>query len=338
MRAVWYSETGPAEKVLQHGELPDPVAGPGEVVVQVAYSGVNPSDWQARSGSRAPAAEGQIPHQDGSGYIVHVGEGVPENRIGERVWLYHAAYGRRFGTAAEYSCVPAHQAVRLPDSVPLLTGALIGIPLMTAHAAIRSGGDLRGRTVLVTGGAGAVGRAAVRWASLAGARVIATASTAAKQDLARRAGADVVLDYRADDVEAALEAASPDRIDLVVDVALGANLRTYVDRLARGARVVAYALLESDPTIPLAKLIRGSTTLEFLLVYNLDPADLAATGEAITTALQEDALFFPSAEVLPLDEAAAAHDKVQAGADGRVVLAVAPDDSDRTTSTAGATA
>ena len=178
MRAAWFDEFGTAPDVLRVGERDTPVAGPGEVLVRVATSGVNPSDVKKRAGSFPNLLDGGfvIPNSDGAGVIEAVGEGVDTSRVGERAWLYQAQYGRRFGTAAEYVAVDSSRAPRLPDEAGFDTGACLGIPVMTAHRCVFADGDVAGQTVLVTGGAGRVGHYAVQWASQAGATVIATAS------------------------------------------------------------------------------------------------------------------------------------------------------------------
>src|SRR5215203_4626336 len=117
MQAVWYERTGPAREVLEFGEMPDPEPGPGEVRVRIHSSGVNPSDCKTRSGLRPMAFPRVIPHSDGAGVIDRLGEGIPDSRLGQRVWTWNAQWKRPFGTAAELVALPAYQAVPLPDNV-----------------------------------------------------------------------------------------------------------------------------------------------------------------------------------------------------------------------------
>ncbi|MGL4280395.1 MAG: NADPH:quinone reductase, partial [Albidovulum sp.] len=183
MKAVWYEGFGPAEKVLHHGDLPDPAPGPGEVLVRLHASGINPSDVKLRAGMRAGAVMGWpriVPHSDGAGVIEDVGAGVDPARIGERVWIWNGQWQRPFGTAAEFIALPSEQAVRLPETTSFAEGACFGIPAMTAWFALFADGPIAGKTVLVTGGAGSVGRYACQMARLAGARVIATVSSPEK--------------------------------------------------------------------------------------------------------------------------------------------------------------
>ena len=189
MLAARYDRTGPAREVLRVEEIDTPEPGPGEVRVRVAVSGVNPTDWKSRSGSSAGGALDApflVPNQDGAGTIDAVGDGVDEARLGERVWLYFAAWQRRWGTAAQFSVVPAEQAVPLPASASFDLGASLGIPAVTAHRCLLADGPIEGATVLVAGGAGAVGHAAVELARWAGARVVATVSGDEKGRLAER--------------------------------------------------------------------------------------------------------------------------------------------------------
>ncbi|HEY1322078.1 MAG TPA: NADPH:quinone reductase, partial [Streptosporangiaceae bacterium] len=200
MRAALYRDMGEAAEVFQVEEVDRPEPGPGEVLVRVHASGVNPTDYKARSGAvPRPIDDFQIPHQDGAGVIEAVGAGVDPRRVGERVWLWLAAAGRRWGTAAEWTALPARQAVPLPDGASFELGASLGVPAMTAHYCLFSDGPVNGQTVLVAGGAGAVGHFAIELAKRAGARVVTTVSSPDKAALAEKAGADLVVNYRSPD-------------------------------------------------------------------------------------------------------------------------------------------
>ena len=216
MRAALYDRYGTAGDVLRVEEIERPEPGPGEVRVKIEVSGINPTDWKSRTGATPRPIDGfQIPHHDGAGVIDEVGEGVDPGRTGERVWLWMAAAGRRWGTAAQWSVVPERQAVRLPDGIPAELGASLGVPAMTAHRCLFSDGPLDGKTVLVAGGAGAVGHFAIELAKLAGATVITTVSGPAKAELATRAGADYVVNYRDADAADQIRSLAPpvDRVD-----------------------------------------------------------------------------------------------------------------------------
>src|SRR6478609_3391298 len=233
MRAVVYAQTGEPD-VMHLVDRPVPEPGPGEVRVRVSVSGVNPTDWKARRGDRAgePVDPAVVPNQDGAGTVDAVGEGVDPSRVGERVWLWEAAWQRVNGTAQEYVVLPERQAVPLADGVSFDVGASLGIPALTAHICLTSSafgprrlepGALTAQTVLVAGGAGAVGHAAIQLARWAGARVIATVSGDEKATLARAAGAEHVVNYRAPSAAEDILRIAPDGVDVIVEVAAGAN-------------------------------------------------------------------------------------------------------------------
>ena len=271
MRAAWFESFGSAKDVLQLGDIEAPTAGPGEVLVRIHTSGVNPSDVKKRAGSFPNLLDDGlvIPNSDGAGVIEAVGEGVDSGRIGERVWLYQAQFARRFGTAAEYVAIDASRAPHLPDNVSFEVGACIGIPVMTAHRAVFADGDVSGQTVLITGGAGRVGYYAIQWASQAGATVIATASNAEDRAACLAAGAHHVVNHRGDDVVAdILAASSGELIDRVVDVEFGTNLPITVEVIAVGGVIATYSSTQiPEPKIPFFKMMYKDLTIRAIIVY-----------------------------------------------------------------------
>jgi NADPH2:quinone reductase len=324
MRAATFSKTGSAREVFAVGEQPVPQPGPGDVRVRVATSGVNPSDVKRRGA--APAGKPAefplvIPHSDGAGTIDAVGAGVPESRIGERVWTFNAQYRRPFGTAAEFCVVPSAFAVALPDTVEFAVGACLGVPALTAYHAIALDGSMRGKTLLVQGGAGAVAFYAIQFAKLDGATVITTVSSDEKAARARSAGADHVINYRTEDVKARIaEITSGKRVDRIIEVDLKANAMTYPDILVEHGKAVVYGSGAPPVTIPV--LIPTSTTLEFILVYTLSAAQRATYTAALTGLLAAGKLKHAVAEHFPLARIVAAHEAVEAGAFGNVVVDV----------------
>jgi NADPH2:quinone reductase len=323
MIAARYEETGPAADVLRVEEIATPEPGPGEVLVRVAVSGVNPTDFKSRSGATgAPAGGFQIPNQDGAGTIEAVGEGVEESRVGERVWLYFAAFKRPWGTAAQYTVIPSEQAVRLPDGVSEDLGASLGIPALTAHRCLLADGPVDGRDVLVAGGAGAVGHAAIELAAFLGANVIATVSSEEKAELARRAGAHHVVNYRDDDAPEQILAAAPGRVHRVVEVALGANLDLDLAVCARNAAVSTYADDGAPPQLEVRKLMTANLVLRFVLVYVMGEEAVRAAIRDITAALEARALTPLPLHRFALEDTAAAHDAVEAATVGKVVIDV----------------
>jgi NADPH2:quinone reductase len=323
MRAALYDHAGPAAEVLRVQEVERPEPGPGEVRVQVALSGVNPTDWKARSGAVPRPIDGfQIPHQDGAGTIDAVGEGVDPGRVGQRVWLFMAAAGRRWGTAAEWTVLPARQAVALPDGVSWELAAALGVPAMTAHRCVFANGPVAGQTVLVAGGAGAVGHFAIELAKQGGARVITTVSGPEKAELATRAGADHVINYRDPDAADQIRALGAP-VDRVVELALGQNIALDLAVCRPHAHIAVYAADGQDPVLPVRPCMTANVTLEFVLLYGVPRADLDQAAADITLALADGALTALPVTSFPLDGVAAAQDAVEQGTVGKVV--VAPD-------------
>ncbi len=330
MRAVFYDRRGPARDVLQVGDLPTPEPGPGEVRVRVHVSAVNPSDTKSRSGwgGAAPMPFPRVvPHQDGAGVIDVVGAGVPASRVGERVWVYEAQWKRPFGTAAEYTAVPARNAVVLPDGVGFDVGACLGIPAMTAHRALLADGPVTGRVVLVQGGAGAVGLAAVLLARWAGARVLATVSRPEQAAAAEAAGAHVVINRRSEDVAARVRAESGGAgADRVVEVDLAANLDADLACLAPNGVVSFYAGPAPDATaaVVVRRAMSQNAVLRGLLVYMMGDEAHAAAVRDIGACLTAGAYRPVVAERLPLERAADGHDRQDAGtAVGKILFEVA---------------
>jgi NADPH2:quinone reductase len=320
MRAALYESTGPAAQVLRVEDVDAPEPGPGEVLVRVHASGVNPTDYKARSGAVPRPVDGfQIPHQDGAGVIEAVGAGVDPARIGQRVWLYFAAHGRRWGTAAERTAVPERQAVPLPDGASFDLGASLGVPAMTAHYCLLADGPVTGQTVLVAGGAGAVGHFAIELAKRAGARVIATVSTAEKAALAEKAGADLVVSYRSPDAAKQVQAFAG-KVDRVIELALGANLALDLAVARPGTVIVTYAAEASDPVLPVRACMTANVTLKFILLYGVPVAALGQAAAEITDALAAGDLTGLPVHRYPLADIAAAHEAAEAGAVGKVIV------------------
>jgi NADPH2:quinone reductase len=336
VRAVVYSQAGGPE-VLRLVEREPPAPGPGEVRVAVRVSGVNPTDWKSRRGGRGgklPFPE-VVPNQDGAGTVDAVGVGVDLSREGERVWLWEAAWRRANGTAQEYVVLPERQAVRLGDGVSFDVGASLGIPALTAHRCLTVSeqgprrlepGTLASHTVLVAGGAGAVGHAAIQLARWAGARVISTVSSDEKGKLAQAAGADHVVDYRISDAAEQIRRLSPDGVDLVVEVAPSANAALDLAVLAPNGTVAAYATDGGDELrLPVWEPMQRNLRYQFVLVYTVSReakdqavADIAAAAADGALPVGEDAGL--PLHRFPLERTADAHAAVEHGAVGKVLV------------------
>ena len=327
MRAAWFESFGSAQDVLQIGEQETPTAGAGEVLVRIATSGVNPSDVKKRAGSFPNLLDDGlvIPNSDGAGVIESVGEGVNSSRVGERVWIYQAQYGRRFGTAAEYVAIDSNRAPRLPDNTSFEVGACLGIPVMTAHRCVFADGDVAGQTVLVTGGAGRVGHYAVQWASQAGATVIATASNDEDKAVCIDAGAAHVVNHRDEDVVGAIMAATGgELVDRIVDVEFGANLATSVEVLRIGGTIATYSSTQvTEPKLPFLQMMYKDVTVRLVIVYAMPEAAKEHAIADIEKALSGDTLQHRIAHTLPLEDIARSNELVEQGSiRGAAVLTV----------------
>jgi NADPH2:quinone reductase len=327
MRAAVYDHTGPAAEVLSLAEIPTPVAGPLEVRVKVKWSGVNPSDVKTRSGIRSKSLPYPriVPHSDGAGVIDQVGEGVNRARLGERVWLWNAAWNRPDGTAAEYVVLPAPQAVRLPDGIDLAVGACLGIPALTAYHAVVVDGGVRGKDVLVAGGAGSVGHYAVQFARLQGAgRILASISSAEKAALARTAGADLTVNYRSENlVDRCLEATAGMGLDRIIEVDFAANVKADLAAVRAGGDLIVYGSGAAEIAVPFVPAITKGVRLRFFIVYNLSPEERARALKAVSDDLEKNRLTHNIGARLPLARIAEAHDLVEQGrVTGNVVLEI----------------
>jgi len=324
MKAAWYEKQGAARDVLVIGAMDDPQPHAGEVRIRVSFSGVNPGDVKKREdafgvGMPYPRI---IPHGDGSGTVDTVGEGVPREWIGRRIWCYGAQSYRPFGTAAQYTVVPLKQVAQLPEGVSLEEGACLGIPGITAHRSVHVAGSIKGQTVLVQGGAGAVGACAVQLAHRAGARVIATCRAEADKPVAVRAGADEVL-LTSGNLAQRVRALAPDGVHHIVEVAFGANIKTDTEVLAQGGSIATYATNTPMPETPFWQLVFVNARVFFVGSDDVPAeAKIEATRD-INHALMVGWRGLDIAEIVPLDQIARAHELVEHPTKpGRVIVAI----------------
>lgn len=324
MKAVWYEKQGAARDVLTVGEMDDPQPRAGEVRIRVAASGINPGDVKKRQnafgyGMPYPRV---IPHSDGAGTVDAVGEGVAQEWIGQRVWCYGAQTYRPFGTAAEYAVVPIDRAVPLPANVPLEQGACLGIPGITAHRAVHVAGPVQGRTVLVQGGAGAVGVCAVQLAHRAGARVIATCRSEGDKEIASSAGANEVLVANETLVER-VRGCAPEGVHHIVEVAFGANIKKDVEMLAQGGSIATYATDIFSPEIPYWPLVFSNARIFFIGSDDVPLEAKIEAGQSINQALEAGWQGLEIAEKFSLEDVAQAHEFVEHHSkSGRVVVTI----------------
>ena len=340
MRAITYDRTGDSSVLaLTEREKAEPQSG--EIRVRVVVSGVNPTDWKSRAGAGAGSGdfdEPKVPNQDGAGIVDAVGEGVTQFSVGDRVWLWDVAFGTNIGTAQDFVTLPASHAVELPENATFDDGASLGIPALTAALALAanenlprrlSPGSLEGRVILVSGGAGAVGHAAIQLATWAGALVITTISSDEKAELARRAGAEHIIDYTTDDVAAAVKKLAPKGVDTIVEVNLQANAELDEKIISRGGTIVSYASDADDRvSLPIGPAMGRNVRLRFLLTYTVSDDEKQDALGSVSEALAAGVLGAGEEAGLPitrfsLEETAAAHDAVESGVVGKVLIDVA---------------
>lgn len=324
MKAAWFESFGSAQDALILGEQPTPQPAPGEVLVRLHTTGVNPSDVKKRAGAFPNLLDGGlvIPHSDGAGVIEAVGEGVDASRIGERVFVYQAQYGRRLGTAAEYVALDAALAPKLPDEASFEVGACIGIPMMTAHRCVFADGDVNGQTILVTGGAGRVGYYAIQWAAQAGARVIATASNDADAALCRDMGASEVVNHREENWgEQVVAANGGEKVDRVVEVEFGVNLPEVLKCVRIGATIATYSsTVVPEPSLPFRDMMFMDLTLRMVIVYAMPEQAKEDAIRDTFEALAAGRLQHRIAHSVPFAEMARSHELIEQGGFGGCVV------------------
>lgn len=327
MRAAYYERQGQARDVLVIGEVTTPLPAPGQVLVRIYVSGLNPTDVKARTGFSSGMAFARIiPHQDGAGIIESVGLGVSADRIGERVWIYEAQVGRPDGTAAEYVALPAHKAVPLPDGISFAVGATLGVPALTAHRCLFSDGAIHGRRVLIHGGAGAVGSAAIMLSKWAGAWVAATVRRGEHEAIARSAGADLVLNLSDNDALGAINLATGGvGVDRIVDVDIQTNLEFDFACLSVGGVISSYAMQKASDTVsvPLLRAMVGGYLLRFVYIYSVPLEAKQLAIEDITRCLNAGGYSPLIGLSLPLEMISDAHTALESGnISGRILLDV----------------
>jgi len=324
VRAVWYERQGAAGEVLQIGELPDPVPGPGEVRVRVTFSGVNPGDTKKRRGwlGSAMPFPRVVPHSDGAGVVELVGESVDSARVGRRVWVFGAQSYRPFGTAAQLTVVPAQQAIDLPDGVSDEVGACLGIPGITAHRAVFADGPVAGMTVLVQGVLGGVGALAAQLAHRAGASVIGTVRQ--RGDLERVNASAVAHAVALDqpDPVGAIRAHAPDGVDRIVEVALSDNIDLDAAVARNHTVIAAYATRGDRPDFPFWPMLFDNVTIRLLGSDDFPPVAKQQAAADLTAAAEDGALSIAIGRPLPLERAIEAHGRVDAGTRDRVLLSI----------------
>lgn len=324
MKAAWFESFGAPADTIVIGDIEAPTPGPGEVLVKMHTTGVNPSDTKKRAGAFPNLLDDGlvIPHSDGAGVIEAVGKGVDFSRIGERVWIYQAQYGRRFGSAAEYVAIDSALAPSLPQPASFAVGAVLGIPVMTAHRCVYADGAVLGQTILVTGGAGRVGYYAIQWAKRGGAKVIATASNEQDKKLCLSLGADAVVNHRAESwAQDVLSVNHGNKVDRVIDVEFGQNLPQVLECIRIGGVIATYSsMVVPEPKLPFKQMMFMDLTIRMVIVYAMPDDAKRQAIEDIAEVLETDAFSHRIAHELPFSEMAKSHELIEQGGFGGCVV------------------
>ena len=324
MKAVWYEKVGDAKDVLQFGQIDDPSPNSHEVLISVKTSGVNPSDVKTRAGARGELQFSRvIPHSDGAGIIIDVGKNVNPNRVGEKVWIWNAAFGRPNGTCAELIALPEDQAVAMNDNVSFEAGACLGIPASTAYYGIFANGSVENKTLMVTGGAGAVGFYGIQLAKWAGANVISTVSSEKKAKIAKDAGADLILNYKEDDiVNSVLDYTKGDGVDRVLEVEFGGNILINQNIVKPNGTIAAYASATvMEPTLPFYNLMFKGIKINTFLIYSISKEERKTVTGGISKALNENAIKHIIASTHSIESVVDAHYAVESNKNiGNVII------------------
>ncbi len=315
MFAGFYSKFGSAEEVLQVEEIAIPQLTKGQVLIRLFKSGVNPSDYKMRRGSRPLVASFQVPGSDGAGIIEEVGEGVSKDRIGQRVWVFNAAYHRQYGTSAQFTLVEDWMAQELPDNLSYAQGACLGIPVMTAYRCLFSDGPIHGKTIYIVGGAGVVAHYAIQLAKWGGAKVITSVSSEEKAIIAKAAGADEIINYRQNNVvDQIMQITNQLGVDRIIEVDFGANMQTCHQILKVGGISVMYAYVnQPDLPLPIMNLMTKNITLKFTLVYSISSQEREEVFQGIRLWLSQTNPIFNIAQQFPLSDIVLAHELVETG-------------------------
>tara|TARA_B100000900_G_C20543116_1_gene701369 strand:+ start:75 stop:1055 length:981 start_codon:yes stop_codon:yes gene_type:complete len=326
MKAVWYEKIGSAADVLNVGQLDDPSLSSGEVLIEVKTSGINPSDVKIRAGARGDLQFPKIiPHSDGGGIIIDVGENVDPRRIGERVWIWNGAYGRSHGTCAELISIPEKQAVKMSNETSYEAAACLGIPASTAYYGIFANGSVEGKTIMVTGGSGAVGYYGIQLAKWAGAKVITTVSSNQKAEIAKNAGADLVLNYKKDVIPEAVEDFTKgEGVDRVLEVEFGGNISINQEIIKSNGVIATYASTSvMEPVLPFYNLMFNGIKIDTYLIYSISNNDRKKVVDGISNALNQGAINHMIAKSYTTDEIIDAHEALESGSMiGNIIVAL----------------
>jgi NADPH2:quinone reductase len=327
LKVIGYEEFGLATEVLQVQEIELQKPGSREVIVKLRYSGVNPSDAKARAGSRPGVVRPEyslvIPHSDGSGVIEGVGSELDKSLIGKRVWVRNGQWKRPFGTAAEYITIPIENTVEMLNQMTFQEGATMGIPGLTAAQGVFGSGSVKGQTLLVSGGNGAVGHLAVQLAKWGGAKVISTGSQSNSHSILNN-GADYFFDYSSDNLVSQILEVAPEGVDRVIEVEFGLNL-TWLHQVVKpnGSIAVYGSAKEMNPTIPFGLYLFKAIKIDIFLIYILPQKQRELAINFLHSAFEQKALTPKIDSIFKLENCALAQNRtLESGRNGAVLLEI----------------
>ncbi len=325
MYAMIIERTGGPE-VFRYAEVDTPEPGRGEVVVQVAYAGVNPADWKNREGHLAQFRPYVFPYIigfDAAGRISAVGEGVEGFAVGDRVFTptNHGQGGQ--GSYAEFVVANADRVARIPEGMDFAQAAALPVASLTAWQGLFDRGGLqRGQRALIHGGSGGLGSFAVQFARWAGAEVAATCSTPNVQYL-RDLGVDKVIDYRTENITREVQAWAPEGLDYLMDAVGVSTLPNGLDLVRSGGTFVSIPTLVDDGDIP-AAAEAGAARGVNRVFSTMDDTNCTGTLEKIASLLVSGDVRLPPLRTFQLRDVADAHRILQEGhTRGKIVLEVA---------------
>jgi NADPH2:quinone reductase len=308
MKAAFINRTGPPD-VISYGDMPDPNAGPGECLIRVCAVDVNPIDTYIRSG--AISANVSFPYiigRDLAGTVVDVGTGVKKIKKGQRVWVTGQGVAHRQGTFSELSVAAEEWIHHTPEGVSdedIVAISLVGI---TAYLGLVPHSKLQpGEVLFVNGGTGGVGSSVVQMAKAIGAKVITTAGSAEKVKAAREFGADVALNYKTEDVDAAIRKFAPNGVNVWWETLREPSFERTIPLLAMRGRMVVMAGRDAKPVFPVGPFYVKDCSLHGFAMFNATANEQAEAAEAINGWMRKGKLKAQIDRVMPLSQAAEAH-------------------------------
>jgi NADPH:quinone reductase len=330
MRAAYIEETGPPE-VIKVGELPEPQPGPGQVLVKVRATALNPLDLYLRSGLvPMPLAFPYVIGCDLAGTVAKLGQGATRFAVGDRVWGSNQGLLGRPGTAAEFAAVDQEWLYPTPDKLSDNDAAAMALVGITAQLGLFRFGQLKsGETIYVPGGSGGVGQMVVQMAKASGAKVATSAGSPERVEFCRGLGADPALNYKTDNVPARLREFAPEGVDIWFETQREPNLEISIPLLRKHGRLILLAGRTAKPALPLGAFYPRNCAIFGFAMFNSPPDEQRHCANEMNRIVQEGELKASVGKIFPLDQAAEAERFLEANTmkgagslTGKVVIAI----------------